>query len=432
MLIMTVEVLIIFVLIAINGFFALAEIAIVTARKSKLRHLANMGNKKAKAAVSLAEEPATFLSSVQVGITLVGILSGAFGGATIAENLADSFEKISWLAPYAESVGLIIVVLFILFLSVVLGELVPKQLAMTHPERYAMAVSIPMKYLSKIAGPLVKLFGGSSGIVLKSIGVKQENKEDFITDEEITSIVDEGVNNGSFEEIESYIVERVLRLDDREIKALMTHRVDVAWIDEEGSVDDMMETMSKSPFTAYPVCRGNVDNIVGVVYGHDIYQRLLNKQEPLTPEIIRKPCVMPSNMQALKAVNNLRQSGEHLAVVVNEHGEMDGIVTADNILESLMGTLYSPDENEIVTREDGSWLVDGATRIDDMRDIFPDDIFPEDEVNEYHTLAGFIIYHLGSIPKTGDHILWEGFRFEVVDKDGQRIDRVLICKQQPE
>jgi putative hemolysin len=426
---MTVEVLIIFVLIAINGFFALAEIAIVTARKSKLRHLANLGNKKAKAAVSLAEEPASFLSSVQVGITLVGILSGAFGGATIAENLADIFGKISWLAPYAESAGLIIVVLFILFLSVVLGELVPKQLAMSQPERYAMAVSIPMKYLSKIAGPLVKLFGGSSSIVLKSIGVNKGEKENFITDEEITSIVDEGVHNGSFEEIESYIVERVLRLDDREIKALMTHRVDVAWIDEESSADDMLATMSQSPFTAYPVCRVSVDNISGVVYAHDIYQRVLNKQEPLTAEIIRKPCVMPSNMQALKAVNMLRQSGEHLAVVVNEHGEMDGIVTADNIIESLMGTLSSVDDNDIVTREDGSWLVDGATRIDDMRDIFPYDIFPESEINEYHTIAGFIIYHLGSIPKTGDYVQWDGYHFEVVDKDGQRIDSILISKQ---
>jgi putative hemolysin len=419
------EALIILALISCNGFFALAEIAIVSARKSKLRQLANQGHPQANAAVALANEPELFLSSVQVGITLIGILSGAFGGATIAEVLADRFARLPWLAPYAETAGLALVVLFILFLSVVLGELVPKQLALSHPERFALLVAIPMQIIARIAAPIVGLFGGSSRIVLRGLGVTPV-QEAAITDEEITFLVDEGVHHGAFDRVEHVIVERALHLDDREVAALMTPRVDVVWLDQQASNAEVRDVLTRMPFSVYPVCRDTVDQIIGTVHAHDVYTRLLRNEPALVPEIMHAPFVIPSNISALRAVSQLRQSGEHLAVIVSEYGETDGILTATDILEALVGVLTTSGEPDIVRREEGSWSVDGATRIDDVRALLQEDLFPEDETDVYHTIAGFILHRLGRIPDIGDTVQWEGFRFEVVDKDGNRIDRVLI------
>lgn len=427
---MITEALIVLALISINGFFALSEIAIVSVRKSKLRQLANQGNPQAKAAVALADEPTIFLSSVQVGITLVGILSGAFGGATIAESLADRFERIPWLVPYAETAGLVLVVIFILFLSVVLGELVPKQLALRNPERFAMAVAIPMRIISRIAAPIVSLFGGSSRIVLKSLGVAPAQESAF-TDEEITFMMDEGVEDGAFDQMESMIVERALRLDDREVTSLITPRVDVAWLDIQSSNEDIREVLRRAPHTMYPVCRDSVDQIIGVVWAHKLYERLLQGESALAPDLIRTPCVLPANISALNAVVQLRQCGEHLAVIVNEYGETDGILTATDILESLVGLSVTPHKPDVEMLEEGLWSVDGATQIDDVREIFPQDVFPEEEIELYHTLAGFIMHRSGCVPDTGDVVQWKGYRFEVVEKNKNRIDRVLIRRERP-
>ncbi|HOF86702.1 MAG TPA: hemolysin family protein [Armatimonadota bacterium] len=422
------EALIIFILISFNGFFALAEIAIVSSRKSRLRQLAHRGHTRAKAAVTLAETPETFLSSVQVGITLVGILSGAFGGATIAGKLADQFAQLPWLAPYAESAGLALVVLFILFLSVVLGELVPKQLALSHPERYALLVAIPMQAISRVAAPVVRLFGGSSRIVLRSLGVTP-TRDAAITDEEITFMVDEGVLHGDFDRIEQAIVARALRLDDRGVASLMTPRVDLVWLDEQATNAAVVETLRRAPHTLYPVCHDSVDQIIGIVTAHDLYTRMLDGQPALAPEIIRPAFVIPVNIPALHAITLLKDSGEHLAVVVNEYGETDGILTAADVLASLVGAAASPEEPALVTRADGSWSVDGAMSIEDARGLFREEVFPEDERELYHTLAGFMLQRLGRIPGIGDAVSWAGYRFEVVDMDGHRVDRVLIHRE---
>ncbi|MHB9025367.1 MAG: hemolysin family protein [Armatimonadota bacterium] len=426
---MFLEALIILALILINGFFALAEIAIVTARKTKLRQLANQGKRRAKVAMSLAENPSIFLSTVQVGITLVGILSGAIGGATLAEELALRFARVPWIAPYAETAGLFVVIAFILFLAVVIGELVPKQLALSRPEHYALLVAMPMQLISRLAAPIVRLLGGSSGIVVRSLGLAPA-QENALTDEEIGFIVEEGVQSGAFVREERELVERALRLDDRDIDTLMTPRVDVAWLDLYGTDDDIRAALRDTPFMSYPVCRGTVDEVAGVVYAGDIYERLLRGEPALAPEIIQPPLVVHEGIRALKAVHILRESGKHLGIIVDEYGEMAGIFTATDILEALIGEMAVPgEEPDIVTRDDGSLLVDGSTQIEEIEELLGEDVFPDDERDSYNTIAGFILFRLGEIPEIGDHVTWAGHYFEVVDKDGNRIDRVLIQQE---
>jgi putative hemolysin len=421
------EVLLIILLVFANGIFAMSEMAIVSARKARLQQLANDGDAKAQAALELANSPDRFLSTVQIGITLVGILAGAFGGATIAEQIALRVGVVPALAPYGEAIGLGIVVLSITYLSLIFGELVPKRLALNNPERIASIVAKPMNLLSKIASPFVSLLSFSSSVIFKMLGVKTSN-EPPITEEEIKVLIEQGTQAGVFEETEQDLVESVFRLADRRVGALMTPRRDVIWIDVNAQPSEIRRQMSESHYSRFPICQGAVDNVIGVVKAKD-YLALSGETASLQ-SVLKQPLFVPETTTALQTLESFKSSHTHIALIIDEHGAVEGLVTTNDILEAIVGDIALPAgqaESYAVQREDGSWLLDGALPIDEFKEIFSVARLPDENKSGYHTLAGFILMFLGRIPTTADHFEWNNLRFEVMDMDGNRIDKVLVA-----
>lgn len=418
-------------LIFANGLLAMSETAIISARRARLQQRAEGGDARAKAALSLAAEPNLFLSTVQIGISLVGILAGALGGATIAEQLAGWLEGFAALAPHSETVGIGAVVLGITYASLIFGELVPKRLALNAPEHVASAVARPMQFLSIAAAPAVRLLSASTNLVLRALQVRPSEGPP-VTEEEIRAMINQGTRAGLFEQAEQEMVERVFRLGDRRVSALMTPRTDIEWIDLDDSAEVIRRHVGESPYSRLPVARSTLDEVVGVVQVKDILRQCLEGRAPEVLEILSDPLFVPEAMRALKLMELFKQSGTHIALIMDEYGGVQGLVTFSDILEAIVGDIPTSAEEEeppIIEREDGSWLVDGMLPIDEFADRFRLGDLVESGRGRYQTLGGFVLVHIGHIPSAGDHFPLGELRFEVVDMDGRRVDKVLVSRR---
>ena len=423
------EVLVIFLLLLINGLFAMSEMAIVSARKIRLQQLANSGNRSARITLKLAHDPNKFLATVQIGITSIGVLSGAFGGATLARKIATWLNAIPSLQPYSEAIGVVIVVISLTYLSLIIGELVPKRLALNGAERIAMAVAAPMNFLSAIASPLVKLLGASTDFVLWVLHIKPST-EPLITQEEIEILIEQGAQSGVLDEAEQDILESVLRLDEQRVGALMTARPQIVWLDLDDSPETMRQKIVLSPYSRFLVSKDNLDNILGVAYVRDILAQTFTDAPLDLKVLLRPPLFVPENMSTLKLLDLFKRKGTHIAVIVDEYGVIQGMITDTDILESIVGDLPAsdePEEPEAIQREDGSWLLDGMLPIDRLKKLLDIERLPDEEFGDFQTLGGFMIYRMESIPISGEWFECNNWRFEVVDMDGRRIDKVLVA-----
>ncbi len=429
------DIFIILGLILLNGVFAMSELAVVSSKRIRLQNLSDNGSRGARAALQLADHPNRFLSTVQVGITLIGIFNGAFGEASLVERLAPDIAGVPALAEYAREIALGIVVLGITFASIVLGELVPKRIAMQYPEAVATMVAVPMQWLSRIASPFVKVLSVATEAVMRLLGLHKP-KEDSVTEEEITGMIREGTDAGIFERTEHDIVTRALRLDDLRLGALMTPRTDLEYIDLNDAIDKNLAKIADSPFSRFPVCRGDRSNVIGIVHAGDLFEQAIRNRSVSVIDFEKavKPALyVPETVSGMDLLETLRKSRAELALVVDEYGEVEGMVTLSDVMGALVGDVAVVDdethEPDAAQREDGSWLIDGGISLDRFRDLFNTDIrFPEESSGGYHTLAGFVLAQLGRIPNASENFEWGGYRFEVVDMDRHRIDRLLVSK----
>ncbi len=424
---MSTEILIIALLLLLNAFFALSEMAIVSASKPLLRHYAKQGKKSAAIALDLAENSGRFLSTVQVGITLVGTLAGAYGGVTIAEQLKEPFNKISFIAPYGEPIAVFLVVSLITYFSVVVGELVPKQLALNRSEKFAMMVARPMAALSRICGPLVSLLENSAKLLMRVMRIKPEIDEG-VTETEINAVIAEGVVSGAIEGEEHDVIRRVIRLGDRDVKSIMTHRTDVEFIDIDDSLADVRKKISQAGHSRYPVINKDTTQVLGIVKTKEMMAGTVSEEKFKVKDYLSDVLFLNETTPCLKALNIFRTKSLHIAAVIDEYGAFEGLFTTADLLEAIVGTIpsnYDSDEApSIVKRADGSWLVDGLTPIDEIHmTIGLEDISAD---ADYQTIAGFVLESLKTPPSTGASFEFSGHKFEIVDMDRHRIDKILI------
>ncbi len=426
------ELLLILMLVLLNGAFAMSELAIVSARRVRLAAMHRRGSKAAAAAIALADNPQRFLPTVQVGITLVGILAGAFGGARLSVVLADGVATIPFLAPFAREIGFMLVVVMITYLSLILGELVPKQLALRHPEAVALIVSPPLTWLSRATSPVVWLLSASTAAVLKLLG-QSKPTDQSVTEEEVKAVVAEGATSGAIETEERHMIERVLRLADKPVRALMTPRTELEWIDRTAPPEDVAARLRASSVTRFVVADQRVDNVVGVVAAKDLLDQMLEGTPLSIARAMRRPLVLPDTLSALLALERLRNDPIGMAVVLDEYGSFEGVVTASDLLEAIVGELGpAPVEDAAkpaVQRADGSLLLDGMMPSDELKARLDLPDLPRE--GTYHTVAGLMLALLQRVPKEGDRIAWAGWRFEIVDMDGRRVDKVLAEKEEP-
>ncbi len=425
--------LVILLLIVANGLFSGAEIAIISARRHRLQQLSQNGHRSAQVALRLAESPNQFLSTVQIGITLIGILSGAVGGATLAGRLASLFEQLPLLASYSEALSFALVVVVITFLSVVVGELVPKRLALASPERLACALAPSMRWLSRASGPVVHLLSSSTEAIVQLLGGSSSSEPD-ITEDEIKAMIRQGADSGLFEEVEHEMVQRVLRLGDRAIKTLMTPRTDICWLDVEESVESNLEEIFASTHSCFPVGRGTLDECLGVVRVRNLLVAKVSGQSIQLEDLLQPPLFVAETAKALSVLEHFKRSGIHIALVTDEFGGVEGLVTLNDLMEGIVGDLPSAHDQEgplVVSREDGTLLVDGGLDLDAFVELVGRDIFGIDQEVRYHTLAGFVMHVLERIPREADHFEWQGYRFEVLDMDGKRVDKLLVTPIDP-
>ncbi len=428
------EIFFIIILIIANGVFAMSEAAVISSRKERLRQWANEGDDKARAVLELANDPTRFLSTVQFGITLVGVLAGAYGGAKLAEQLAVYVQMIPVLARYGEAISLGLIVVIITYLSLIIGELVPKRLALNNPERIASAVVKPMRLLAKVASPAVRLLSSSTNAILRLLGVKPST-EPPVTEEEIKIMIEQGKQAGVFEKAEQDIVERVFRLGDQRVNTLMTPRAEIVWLDVDGAPEEFRHKTTESGRSRFPVCQGNLDRVLGVVNIKDLLARSLAEQPPDLKTIVRKPLHVPESMRAFKVLELFKQTAIHFALVIDEYGGIQGVITLNDILEALVGdipSLQELSEPMIVRREDGSWLIDGALTVEEFKRVFQIAELPAEEMGEYHALGGLVMMYMERIPSPTEHFDWGGLRFEVIDMDGHRVDKVLVMRARPD
>jgi putative hemolysin len=422
------EIFAIFFLLIANGIFAMSEIAVVTARKSRLQDLASKGKATARAALELANAPNPFLSTVQIGITLVGILAGAFGGGALTEWTAAWLSGLPILAPYSRSMALGIVVLAITYFSVIIGELVPKRLALSHPESIAMFMARPMRLLLKMCAPLVHFLSQSTDLVFRIFG-KRFDEQTTVTEDEIRTLIRQGTAAGVFEESEQDMVEAVFQLGDKRARALMTPRTEIVWFDVDDSVKRIQTKVAESGRSRFPACKGDLDNVMGVVQAKDLLATVLSGKKIDLQGCMQQPAFVPRSMPARQVLDHIKQSGSHLVLVVDEYGGIDGLLTHHDILEAIAGDMplgKSPPESKAVQRNDGSWLLDGMLSIDEFKEIFRLEDLPGEKKDAFQTLGGFIFTQMGRVPEVSEHFEWNGLRFEIVDMDGKRIDKVLV------
>lgn len=426
----TAEILVIILLLLINGVFAMAEIALVSARKVRLQQLAEDGNAAARIALELAESPNRLLSTVQIGITLIGIFSGALGGAALAKYLEPVLAQVPWLAPYSSGLSLALVIILITYFSLLIGELIPKRLALGNPERIAMALARPMKTLAWLTSPIVHFLSISMDLGLRLLGVEASHEPE-VTEEEIKVLMQQATDSGIFEEAEQDIMQSVFRLSDRRVDAIMTPHTEITWLNLDDPLEETLQKVLESHYNRFPVAQGSLDNVQGVLFSKDLLSVMMNHQ-PVELKAILKPALfLPESMPALKALEEFKRSGISVGLVIDEYGGLLGMVTLLDILESIVGDIHTPwhsSEPDFIQREDGSWLVDGLMQVDELKDMLDIDVLPEEDRVGYQTLGGFIMSQLGTIPVSGQHFEYEDLRFEVMDMDGRRVDKVLVSR----
>lgn len=406
----------------------MAEIAVVSSRKSKLRERVAKGDARAKSALDLADHPNRFLSTVQIGITFVGIFAGAFGGETIAESLSAYFQTTWGMGASAETLALVIVVSGITYLSLVIGELVPKRLALNNPESMAMRLARPMQIASRVSAPLVELLSVSTDTLLRLLRVPHA-PEPLVSEDEVRLLIQEGARRGVFNFVERDIVERTFRLSDKKVTALMTSRKDIRWLDIDAPPGNVHQFLTKHPYSYYPVCRGALDKVVGVIRAKEVLTHFLREKQIDVARHIRKPVFVPEGMDSMKLLESFKKSGVHVALVVDEYGGIEGLLSLTDILEAIVGDIPTIDElreTDITKRDDGSFLVDGLVSLDEFKDAFKLKKLPDETSGEFYTIGGFVVHSLGTIPKAGDTFTLGDLQFEVMDMDGHRVDKVLI------
>lgn len=418
-----VELIILFFLILLNAFIVMCEMALVSAKKSRLETNANKGDKKSQIALDLKENPEIFLSTTQIYITLIAILTGVYSGERFSIYLQPYLEKINFIKPYAGTIATVIIVIIVTFLSILFGELVPKRIALMNPEKIAKGVAAPIKTLSTISYPLVWLLSKMSSGFFKLFNIRQST-DTQVTEEEIKAMINEGSELGAIEEEEKDIIERVFHLGDRNITSLMTHRTDIIWFDVNEDRSSVRQKIKEFQHSVYPVCKETIDDIEGIVYVKDMY---LMPDAPLE-EIIRKALFIPENNSAYQVLEKIKNTKIPYAFIVDEYGSLLGMITVKDILKAIVGEMPEEEDDEyvITERKDGSYLIDGQIQFYDFLTKFNKTIWINEGENEFDTLAGFILHELKRIPVTGDKFEWRGFNFEIVDMDGQRIDKVLV------
>lgn len=424
----------VFLLIVCNGLLSMAEMAIVSARKPRLQQMADEGSPSALAALNLAEDPGDFLSTVQIGITLIGILTGAFSGATLSGPVANVLMRIPGLEPYATPLAVGLVVLVTTYLSLVVGELAPKRIALNNAERIAVMVAGPMGGLSFITKPFVWVLDKSSAGLLRLLGVKPST-EPAVTEEEVRVLIEQGTQSGVFEPIEEEILAQVFRLSDRTVSAIMTPRTDIVWFDAEDSEEEVREVVLAHGHSRYPVASDDLDNMIGVVMVKDLLAKRMDNEPIRLAELAQPPLFVPESMAAFDVIERLRETRSHLALVIDEYGGLEGLVTFTDIMRAILGEIpdnrgYS--ESPVVLREDGSWLVDGMYAVDAFKDMFSLRELPDEDEAGYQTLGGMIMTMLGRVPNTGDRVQVADYQIEVIDMDGRRVDKVLVAKKEAE
>ncbi|MEA1072638.1 hemolysin family protein [Sphingomonas sp. LY29] len=422
------DLILILALVAVNGLLSMSELAIVSAREARLKALAKTGSAGAKAALKLAAEPGRFLSTVQIGITLIGIVSGAYSGASLGMPVSQRVAMLGVEPEMAQTIGFTLVIAVTTFASLVIGELVPKQFALRNPEAIAVIMSRPMFWLSKVTAPFVWLLDRTSAMIFKALGLTRENKN-VVTAEELHLVVAEAQTAGVLEENERAIISGIVRLADRPVREVMTPRMDIDWIDIACSQEDVRKALAETPHSRIPVADGSVDNIVGVVSTRDMLTALLAGETLDVRSLTKAAPVIPDLMDAMDALAVLRSADVPLALVHDEYGHLDGIVTPGSILAALAGAFANDlDEGEdppCVEREDGSWLVSGSASADLLGDRLGVSMPSE---RDYSTAAGFALSVLKKIPVTGETFKFDGFRFEVIDMDGRKIDKLLVSR----
>lgn len=402
----------------------MSEIALVSSRKSRLEHLAEKGVKNAQKALELSNNPEIFLAAAQIGITFIAILTGVYSGERFGRYLEPAVRKISFLEPYAATISTTIVVIIVTFLSILFGELIPKRIGLLRSERIARLVARPMKGFARATHPIVWILNKISDIFFRIFNIKR-TKDDAVTEEEIKTLIGEGTEAGTIDEAEQEIIERVFHLGDRNITSLMTHRSDIIWFNLDDNEDKIKEKILSEPHSAYPICDGEIDNIKGVVSIKDLY---ITPDSTPFKDIMEPALFIPENNTPYQVLEKFKQSKIHSAFLVDEYGSVLGLITLNDILEAIVGELPQPDvpEYEIHKRDDGSFLIDGQLPFYNFLTHFEKADWMNEGEHEFDTLAGFILHELEHIPKTGEKLSWRGFKFEIMDMDGHRIDKILV------
>ena len=425
------EILFIAILILLNGYLSMAEIAIVSSKKITLQKYEQDGNKTAKIILDFLEDPNEFLSAIQIGITLIGILTGALGGATLAEPLAAFLNPY---IPYATQLSFVIVVVITTYFSLLIGEIVPKRIALNDPEKSAMKSAKTMHYMTTICKPLVKAISGSTNFLLRLIGSKP-TEDDVVTQDEVKLLIAEGIEDGTIEKEEESIIKRVFRLDAQKVDMIMTPRNEIIWIDLEDDLDEIQERIIDSKRSIFPIAEGELDDFLGVIQAKDVLSSIFKKDKMELRRNIKEPLVIPDQLPSMELLKQFKQNKEyvHMSLVVDEFGTLEGLITLNDLLEGIVGDIPGIDENndpKATKRKDGSYLIDGRYPIDTFAEIYDleDDDFPSEEDDYYTTLAGFILSFTGKIPEPGDIFHWEDFTFKILAIDGHHIDKVLVIR----
>jgi len=424
------EIVFLFLLFILNGLFSMSEIAVVSARKARLQQLANEGSHRAANALALAREPSNFLSTIQVGITFVGIFSGAFGEATLSNQLSRALSTVPALAAYSDALALAIVVVAIAYFSLIIGELVPKRLALQNPELIASMTATPMRVLSRIAHPIVVLLSGSTELVLRVLGVGKSRRTP-VTEDEIRVLMEQGTRAGVFEKYEQRLVHNVLLLDERSIASEMTPRLEVVYVDLDDPPDANLRKIAASRHSRFPVCRGGPGDIVGVVHAKDILARQVAGESVDLAACMHDPLFVPETLTCIRMLETFKGSPLQIAFAVDEYGDFQGLVTLNDILEAIVGDMpssHGDDEQMIVERAPGSWLIDGMLDTMDLKELLGIRELPGEGEGTYHTLGGMAMIQMGRVPRPADSFEWDGYRFEVVDMDGTRVDKVQVSR----
>ncbi len=416
------EIALILILILINAVLSMSEAALVASRKARLQQQASEGNKSSALALKLIEDPNIFLSAIQIGITLIGVLNGAVGGATISEWLAVALQDVPYLGEFSEEVALGLVVVVITILTIWLGELVPKRLGLTSPEKIAQTVAGPTLFLSKVFSPLIKLMSGATNFVLRAIGVNPSS-EPPVTEEEIHLLISQGKQAGVFQEAEQEMVEGVFSLGDSRVYSLMTPRTEVVWLDISDTIEEIRAKIADCPYSRFPVRQDSLETILGIVKSRDLLIASLSGKEFDLKSLLKPAFFIPETMFASRALELFKEKNTELLLVVDEFGGLQGLLTINDILEEIVGAMEF-EEPQATQRQDGSWLLDGMLEVDEFKELFNFKVLPHED--EYETLSGFTMTQLGRVPQPADNFEWNGYRFEVMDMDGRRVDKLLV------